>query len=105
MVTNLLQDNLVTFFSSVDCKQYKRFCEKQLNYHIFSNKHRRLADAGLVVQRWPHQKFSYGQQYVSNIANISENLFYAFFPYHWQDVSKIEDFHGRQSHHIFFYSQ
>ena len=49
-------------------------------------KYRRLAacHAGLVVQKMTLSKFVYGQQYVSNIANIPERLFYiAFVPYDW----------------------
>ena len=91
---NLLQHNLNTFSCPPGCEWYFKFCEKQWN-HVFSHKYRRLAacHAGLVVQRVTPSKFAYyGQQYVSNMANIFDELFYVFFSYYWQDVSNIEDF-------------
>ena len=39
---------------------------------------------------------------MSNIANMFAKLFH---PYSWQEVSDIEDFCGRQFHHIFSYHQ
>ena len=36
--------------------------------------------AGLMIHKMTKSKFAYGQQYVSNIAIISENLLYIFFP-------------------------
>jgi hypothetical protein len=81
MLATLLQDNLDTLFCSTDCEWYCKFCEKQWN-HICSYEHRRLAacHAGLVGQKMTLLKFAYGQQYVSNIANIHEKLLMYFFP-------------------------
>ena len=42
-----------------------------------------------MFQRWPYQNFACGQQYVSNVGNISEKLIYVFFP-NWQNVRNIE---------------
>ena len=96
---------------------------------MFSYGHRRLAagHAGLLFQKWPYQKSSYGQQHHGNVSNILLKHYSMYFihttpgceqdwRYLWMVVSSHLfpwptgsewhcTFYERPSHHIFSYNQ
>ena len=81
MLVNLLQDNFGQIHLFYRLWVILQVWWKQWS-HILSYNHRRLAacDANSVTSGWKDDPIAYGQQYVGNIANIAEKLFYEHFP-------------------------